>query len=353
MLFQSQLYAQSGDSVFHDFSLTIQRASIWTERPSLQPFTRNHPWSVQLDWGMIHTKTRSWNYCQCYTRNGLSAGYTNFANPQQLGQAVTVSAFTEPVLAHTDRLRLSVRGSAGFAFLSKVYDSVTNKEPIFFSTPISFLLTMGVNLEYRLSEHFWITAAGQFNHISNGGRRDPNEGMNFIGTSLSLRYVMKPATLISRQKTKYTGRGPVMMVHGFGNIHTAQATPVFQAEHKWVAGVNAGLIQRLGRMTGLGAGGEYYYDGLNEVYQQRSHQPLQTGVGSVSLQHYLFLGKLLFGQQFAWYVTTQTGQAQPTYQRYFLEYEIRDNWYAGFSLKAHGDHSDYMAFSIGHSIKLR
>jgi len=48
-------------------------------------------------------------------------------------------------------------------------------------------------------------------------------------------------------------------------------------------------------------------------------------MGGLSLQHYLILGKLLFGQQFAWYVTSNTGYQKNIYQRYILEYEVKRN----------------------------
>jgi hypothetical protein len=116
--------------------------------------------------------------------------------------------------------------------------------------------------------------------------------------------------------------------------------------------MNLGLIKRIGRLNAFGVGGEIYYDGINSVNQQRAGRVQQTTVGGVSIQHYLFLGKLLFGQQFAWYVTPDTGYQKNIYQRYFLEYEVKKNWYAGVSLKAHGDHSDYLAISTGYHFKL-
>jgi len=347
---QHRLCAQA-DSVIHDLSFTTQQATIWTERSSLQVFKRDHPRFLQLDWGIIRNTSKTWEYCNCYLRNGLSVGYIDFAN-SQLGQAVTVSAYTEPYLVYTGRVRFSIRGSTGLVFLNKVYDSLTNPAAIFFSTKMSFLLTLSTNLSYQLSERFWITGGIQLNHISNGGRRAPNEGMNFMGATLSLSYRLTTSSFFKRPKMKYRNTMLGLMIHGFGNSHTVQATPVYLEESRAVAGINIGLIKRVGRLTGLGIGGEYYYDGLNQVYQQRYNQPMQTGIGSVSLQHYLFLGKLLFGQQLAWYVTPGTGNPQATYQRYWLEYEVKKYWYAGFSLKAHGDHSDYFAFSVGRIIKL-
>jgi len=142
------------------------------------------------------------------------------------------------------------------------------------------------------------------------------------------------------------------MIHAFGGQRIAQATSIFPEEKRVVSGINLGLIKRIGRLNAFGVGGEIYYDGINSITQQRSGHILTTTVGGISIQHYLFFGKLLFGQQFAWYVTPNTGFQNNRYQRYFLDYEVKQNWYAGVSLKAHGDQSDYLAISIGHHFKL-
>lgn len=349
-------FAASGQhdssKIVYDVSARFLHSFIWTERGSLQQFTKDHPWSLQIDFGILKNSQQTWNYCNCYTRNGLSVGYINFDNPSKLGQAFTFSAFTEPVLILRNRFSLSARGNAGFAFLNNVYDSVSNKESIFFSTKLSYYLALGLNASYQLNKDFKLTVSGQFNHISNGGRRDPNEGLNFPSVNLGLSYSINPQKLERRPIEKFTDKSWSIIVHTFGGQRIAQATSIRPEAKRLVSGINIGLIKRIGRLNALGAGGEIYYDGINSVTQQRTGHILQTTVGGVSIQHYLFLGKLLFGQQFAWYVTSNTGYEKNTYQRYFLEYEVVKYWYAGVSLKAHADQSDYLAISVGHHIKL-
>jgi hypothetical protein len=176
--------------------------------------------------------------------------------------------------------------------------------------------------------------------------------MNFPGLTIGVTYTVNPKLLEQRARERFTNKTLNLVVHGFGGIRTAWGDANWPEEKRILIGANIGLIKRLGRMEGIGVGGEYYYDGINEVYQQRSGQTIQTNVGGVSIQNYLFFGKLLFGQQFSWYVTPSTGFQKNIYQRYILEYEVKRNWYAGVTLKAHGDHSDYLAVSTGYFLKL-
>lgn len=353
LILASQIVFAQRDSskIVYDVSASYLYSSILTGRTSLMPFLQNHPQLLQVDFGILKDSQKSWNYCNCYSRNGVSFSYIDFGNPSQLGRAFTLSAFAEPILFSSGRFALSLRASAGFAFLNKGYDSVSNKENIFFSTKLSYLLVAGLNASYQLGQRFNLRATAQLGHISNGGRRDPNEGMNFLGAGLGLSYQLNPQKLGQKPKEKFEGKSWALLVHAFGTQRTAQANLNWPEEKRWVAGVNIGLIKRLSRLNGLGGGGEIYYDGINSVFQQQSGRTIQTTVGGVSIQHYLFFGKLLFGQQFAWYVTPNTGYRQNIYQRYFLEYEVIKNWYTGVSLKAHADHSDYIAVSVGRTIK--
>ncbi|MBI3483466.1 MAG: acyloxyacyl hydrolase [Bacteroidetes bacterium] len=354
IIFISQIAFSQTDSsqIIYDLSARFLYSSIWSGRGSLHQFTLDHPWGMQLDFGLLKNSQHAWNYCNCYSRNGVSIGYIDFANPDKLGNAFTVSIFAEPVLILRKRFSLSLRGNTGFAFLSKVYDSLTNKESIFFSAKFSYYLAAGLNASYQLNKNLNALAGVQFNHISNGGRRDPNEGMNFPSINFSIDYIINPQKLERRAKEKFNDKIYSLMIHVFGAQRPAQASSLWPEEKRMVTGASVGLIKRIGRFDGIGAGGEIYYDGINSVYQQRSGQTLQTTVGGASIQHYLFFGKLLFGQQFAWYLTPNTGYQRNIYQRYFLEYEVKKNWYAGISLKAHGNHSDYMAFSTGYYFKI-
>lgn len=326
--------------------------SIITENSSLEQFTHNHPWSAQIDFGVLKNNQKAWNYCNCYSQNGLSVGYINFDNPDKLGKAFTLSTFIEPYLFFNKRFQLSLRGSGGLAFLNKVYESISNKQSIFFSTKMSFFLSAGLNFSYRINENLNFKTFAQFNHISNGGRRDPNEGMNFPGVGIGIDYNLSPQKLQRRKNQKFPDKSISLVVHTFGNIRTAWADVKWPEERRLLIGTNVGLIKRIGRLNGIGAGGEFYYDGINDVYNQRSGQTVQTTLGAVSIQHNFFFGRLLLGQQLAWYVTPNNGFQTNIYQRYLIEYELMKNWYSGVSLKAHGNHSDYFSFSIGHIVKL-
>jgi len=343
----------SGDSskIIYDVSARLMYSVIMTGQGTSKQFMYERPWAAQVDLGVLKNTQKTWNYCNCYTNNGVSVGYYNFDN-SRLGSAFTTSFFAEPIVVLRKNFAFSIRGNAGFAYLTKIYDSITNPENTFVSTRLSYYLAMGFNASYRLNKNFILSASAQYNHISNADRKDPNEGLNFSGVNIGVSYVPNAHYLERKTNEKFTEKNIGVIIHAIVGGREAYATSTWHDEKRFLGGANVGLIKRVGRMNAFGVGGEFYYDGINNVLQQRSGQTVQTMLGGVSVQHYLFLGKLLFGQQFARFVTPNTGYDEKFYQRYFLEYEVTKNWYAGVSLKSHGAHSDYLALSTGYFFKL-
>ena len=339
-------------SVIYSVSGKFGYSSIWTERESLQQFVREHPWSVQLDLGILKNTQQAWNYCNCYSENGLSLGYINFGDPEKLSKAITLAGYIEPHLVTRKLFQLSIRATGGLAFLDKVFDHSANPDAIFFSAKTSFILGLSVNASWHVTKNWKLITGVQFNHISNGGRKEPNEGMNLPGANFGLSYTINPQPLQLKPRESFTSKTISLVAHGFGNAQVAWASNQGPEEERIVIGTNIGVIKRLGRIIGVGAGGEYYYSPINEILQQRSGHTIQNSVGAVNIQSYLFLGKILLGPQLAWYVTPNTGFDISIYQRYFFEYEVKRNWYAGVTLKAHGYLSDYIAFSTGYFLRL-
>lgn len=344
--------AQKRDSTAFYLTTNFQTAFISAQREPALRFEGDRPWSLQMDWGVTKTNRRSWNYCQCFSQNGLSGSYINFSNPSNLGRAITIAGFIEPYIVNADKFILSLRASVGLAFLNKVYDSLTNRDNIFVSEPMSFFLALGPNVSYRFNDRMALKAAFAINHISNGGRKNPNDGMNYFGYQLGVQYALRPYTLKPLPKEKFTDRNYSLVLHAFGVQRVAQATSLWQEEARGLFGLNVGVMKRIGRMNGLGVGAEVYYDGINSVFQNRYNHEMQTTISSLSLQHYLFFGKLLFGQQLGFYLSSNTGYPNSYFQRYVLEYEVLKNWYAGFTLKSYNDRSDYLAFSTGYFFRL-
>lgn len=312
------------------------------------PLVHRSPWSAQVDFGVIKNTQHAWNYCNCYSKNGASLSYVNFGNPVNLGYAINLAAFTEPYLSFSHKLQFSFRGGAGLAYLNRTFNALTNPDNTFYSRKLSFLLLLNLNAYYSLTPALRASVTAQFSHISNGGARDPNWGINFPTLGVGLEYMLQPATLKRRERRPYTDRSIKIIAHLFGGQRLLQANNNWPDEKGAIAGINAGVVKPLGRINAMGIGTELYYDGTNHLRETRYNQSYGDLIGSLSLQHYFFFGRLLFGQQLAYQVTKLNPDvSKRIYQRYVLQYRIGRHWYSGVSLKSYGNISENLSLITG------
>lgn len=323
------------------FESSLYASRIITGEANLQAFTSLHPLTIQAGLSWVRNGRSQWNYCNCLIRNGSSLTWTDFKDGR-LGHAFSVSAYTEPVLWHRPRWQVSLQGGTGLAYMTRVYNANSNPENTFYSAPLSFLLTLGPSVQWQLNPHWFLSLHGRLQHISNGGRRDPNDGMNLLSAGLQLRYTPSLSVYHLWEHKKRPPNQWVTTVHAFGFYR--QLTP--SSPSVPVGGFNATFARTLGRISALGLGGELYYDGLSKYRKQQSGEAIADWVPSMHIAHQLTLGKLLFSQQLAWYLTLQTGFSERTFQRYVLAYSFKPGWYGGITLKAHVDRSDYFALLV-------
>ncbi|MCU0447337.1 MAG: acyloxyacyl hydrolase [Microscillaceae bacterium] len=322
---------------------------IISHSPELKSNAQSQPWGLELDWSRHLNNEKSWQIFGCYPRVGLTASFINFVNPRVLGNAYSISTYFEPYLAVQKRLNASFRLGGGISYLNQVYNAETNPENLFFSSPISFILTAGVGLNYRVNSHWTLRLTGFYNHISNGGMQNPNKGINFPTLSLGTEYTFNPQAFENRnskswrevhtQRTHY-------QVFVFG---TAKPLDKEEAQRFAIFGLNAQVSQIVSRMSALSLGVDW------EINRQRQalwraedlarRHPNQVGV---LVGHELLLGKLSFTQQVGLYVWRAYPSGDALYQRYGLAYRIRKHYLIGISLKAHRHVADFLDFRLGY-----
>jgi len=326
--------------------LKVQKGFIHTGASVLKPLSHSKPLILQLDLSMLDASSTAWNNCNCYSKTGFSLNYIDFSN-LRLGKAYAVSVFLEPYFYTIHKLEFSLRGAAGLAWLTNVYSAKANPDNLFYSSPVSFLLQANANLSYPISPAVRLHVSGQVNHISNGGTRWPNYGINFFTAAAGVEYVIHPTTLLRRPRTPWSGNLKFAVL-AFGARHPTEPAPSTDIVSRLLAGVNIGVLKPLTRMNGIGLGAEVYYDPTATVYAQRTGKHYDPVFSSLSFQHAFFFGRLFFCQQLAYTITRlNPNVSQKVYERYFLEYRVIKRIYAGVSLKAYGGTSDHFALALG------
>ncbi|MFD3000457.1 acyloxyacyl hydrolase [Pontibacter toksunensis] len=306
----------------------------------------SNPWGTEVDVGFHFTDAKAWQYLQAYPRLGVSLAYYNFDNPEVLGSAYALVAYVEPFLSAHKDFSMSFRLGGGLAYLNNVYDPETNPENLFYSTAISFPLEANVMANYRLNRHFMLRAGGTYKHISNGGLRQPNKGINFPTATLGVHYALQHASFPERQpseaNTAQNERSYLLAL--IASYQDRSDDPTKQLP---LLGLTAYVSQPLGRLSALTAGAEWIADFTIQKQLEQNGEDTDFQRGGLLAGHEFRIGRFRFSQQLGFYVYAPHAARDAVYQRYGLEYHTGSKAFFGINLKAHRHVADFLDARVG------
>ncbi|WP_448518414.1 acyloxyacyl hydrolase [Rhodoflexus sp.] len=345
--------AQNADSVVRQpvaIGLRTHYGFILPHSEEIRSISFSRPRGLEIEISRQLLRRQYWQFCSCYPRIGLSVGYYSFDNPQILGNAWSAIAFVEPFMAAPARFNVSYRMGAGFSYLDRVFDPVSNPQNLFYSTAISFNLLTNLSLNYRLTQQTKLRLYGNFNHISNGGLKEPNKGINFPTFGLGIDYSLENIAFPSFEQTDWREEYQQGWEYRVAAFTTAKTAERNDDSRYWIFGATADASRRVGRLSGLNAGMEVIVDySLRErLLRNEPERSRQFTRAAVLLGHELLLGRIGFRQQLGVYVYAPVRAMHPVYQRFELSYKTPSGLFAGMSLKSHTRTADFMDLRIGY-----
>jgi hypothetical protein len=117
-----------------------------------------------------------------------------------------------------------------------------------------------------------------------------------------------------------------------------------EARRKPSISLLAGFYKGMTSVNAIGAGMEFTKDFSLTVENSR----LEALMPAPFVAHHFLFGRFDFNQRMAWYANKPQGYHDHNfYQRYALQYLIKDNFQVGFSLKAHGHVAENIDLRVG------
>ena len=310
----------------------------------------SNPWGVSADVSIHFTDSASWQYLHAYPRLGATLAYYNFDNPDVLGNAYALILYVEPFLAAHKKFSISFRLGGGVAYLSKVYDPITNPDNLFYSTKVSFPLIANLMANYRLNNRLLLRVGGTYKHISNGGIRQPNKGINFPSATLGIDYALQAANFQERQQIAVTGdvRKRHYLVALLGTMKDRKDIPTDKLP---LIGLTAYGTQKFSRLSAFTAGVEWVADYTLKEQLRDNGSGKDFQRGAILAGHEFQIGRFRFNQQLGVYVYSPAKARDPVYQRWGLEYHTANKIFWGINLKAHRHVADFLDVRIGMRLK--
>lgn len=306
------------------------------------------PWGFELDASLLLTGDKTWDYCFCYPRMGLSLAYFNYANPPVLGNSYSLLYYVEPFLTYRRKFNFSFRTGLGVSYMDTPYHPVNNPTNLFYSSPISFLLQANVALNYRLNAHWNLRAAGNYSHISNGGLREPNKGINFPTASLGVDYTFSPSLMPERARVRSGATFVRKRYFEAATFFTVQPASQGDQRRYPVFGLTGTYHQVVSRRSVLNGGLQWAADWSLKAKAKRNNLNPDFNEISLIAGHDLLIGRFEFSQHFGFYLYSAYKAPDPLYQRYTLKFRTNDHFFVAVSLRAHRQTADYADGRIGY-----
>ncbi|MEQ9300337.1 MAG: acyloxyacyl hydrolase [Cyclobacteriaceae bacterium] len=319
----------------------------------LQAISQSAPIGLQLDWSRVKTSERAWDSCNCYSQTGLAFNYFNYQNPDQLGSSYNLTYFAEPYLSYRKRLFFSLRAGAGITYLNRVHDPIDNPENTFYSSPVSFLLVIGPNANYRLTEKVTLMGGLHYNHISNGGMKQPNKGMNFPTMTVGVKYLPKPLDLQVREKRNDQKGQLGGYVRFFSTLPEVDLDTTSNVDNsrEVLLGLSVGVLYHITHTNAFNVGVEVIRDGSYARTAEITGSAYDPYLVGLLVGHNFVFGKLTFNQQIGWYAyRNYPPMDRQFYQRYEILYRLGEQWQIGTSLIAHGHVAENLDLRLGYLI---
>ncbi|MBP2832297.1 acyloxyacyl hydrolase [Aquimarina sp. U1-2] len=341
-IFLNVCYVAHSQTAAKYYGIKSYYGFIIAHTPDLKPISQTNPYGFQIEISKLKTSDKAWKTCFCYGRSGFALSYFNFANPDILGNAYNLSYFVEPYFTYKGPLKLSLRGTIGASYLDTVFDQETNPDNVLFSTNLSFLLGLSLNLNYHINDRYAINLSANYNHISNGGQKQPNKGMNFPMVSIGFDKIIDYTPLKPKpQELKQYSRDWSYYLGSFASLRSADREA--ESTNHPLIGVFGGGLKPLSAINGFNLGAELWYDWSDQKQVQQQSLDESSFSSAVTIGHHFLVGDFYFLQQFGVYLTRpKTIQPNWLYQRYSFWYRIAKKWTIGASMIAYGRRADHM-----------
>ncbi len=339
-----------GERIKRDgIGMLLHRGFIIIHSRDIRPVEDSYPFGLTLDFSRHYTDRETWSKCRCFPRAGVQLSWFNFDNTAILGHGIILAPYIEPFFGKPAGLTLSFRASAGLAWLSKPWHEFENPDNLSYSMAISGYLQLGLNLNYFYRQNWNLKLSVNYNHISNGGLKEPNKGINYPTMSFGFEYFPEVVKFrnfeIDKKESGFEKQRFDLSIFGTSGIHKAG-----DKERQAVFGLSFIYSRRYNRLHSFFGEIEWINNGLAREKMLREEDKVvdHNRVGLVAGHEYI-LGSFIFSQGLGIYIYRPYSDSEIIYQRWRLVYRFTENISAGIGLKSHRHIADFLDFRVGWS----
>jgi hypothetical protein len=290
------------------------------------------------DWQLTH-KNPQW---------GISFLYGNTGSRQYIGNMRSLYAYVNLLLFKSGIYEGGFRFGAGPGWVDKPYNVNTNPKNTIIGTKLNAYIHLAFQNEVKLTQRLLLSADFSFMHLSNGGTRLPNLGLNIPAFSAGLRYALSDPIIDTKSLAKRFSKK--INYNIYATIGVKQ-WPWVGSDSYMINTVQAEASKKFSCNNAYGGGIIFFYDRTLPHYSSEAlampphRNKLQAGVYG-SYEH--FLGKLSFPLQAGAYVYNRY-KSPALFQQFGLRFHFSKHMSAEVLLKTHMGKADFIHTGIGYN----
>ena len=336
----------SSQVLLKSLTLSLQTGFIFAHSEEVQNTEGANPVGLELYYSWQKNTRKNWDICGCIPQHSFNIAYYNYDTPI-LGSAIIVAYTLEPWYKIGRKSFLSFRAGGGLAYLTSPYDPVTNPGNQSYSSAISGYVSLGLGAWFFVSDRWALNPSLRYHHISNGGIKLPNKGINSPGVGLGIQYRLNPVELRSYQRRDVNWRDePIRWDVGVFGTQKRILNSEGESEYHPVVGVAGQLAKRIGKINNLTGGLEINMDKAVEIHLEQQNLDGEPWAAGLLIGHEFILGKFLFSQRIGYYLYKPAPDFDRFYHRWGLAYRLGDHFSFGINLLAHRHVAYYTDFRV-------
>jgi hypothetical protein len=348
-LFYSNVFAQN--TVEKRWSLSPSYGFIYAHSKDVENTKGARPFGVQADYAWRKTDSITYKKFFGFPVQGVSVIYFDYDN-KVLGNGTLVAYFMEPEIRWGKRMGAHMHMAAGFAWLSNPHDIVNNPNNNSYSTHISGYLSLGIQPYVQLSEKWQLMLAATYRHLSNGGIKLPNKGVNWITGEAMLCYFPNGKRQVLPQLQYYRQQHRDKINRTDIWVFGAPRGSDDESKKKYgLLGVGAQYALQTGSTHSFTAGLEFYNDNADRQQMKDSGIDASALKAGAMIGHEFLWGRFIFSQQLGIYLFDKTPYYTAWFHRWGLYYCINEKWMTGINLKAHKHVANFTDLRIIYTLR--
>lgn len=303
--------------------------------------------------------TEAWHQLLNYPAAGITVLYSGLGGMPEIGSIFGAYTYMSFNFLKSKRNMLNARLGVGVGYATNKWDAKDNPKNTFLGSHLNALFS--INFEYSrvLSERWQLSAYTGMTHMSNGGLRCPNNGINLWQFGLSGRYFIKqpkerlPLEIIDNEQYKSWEKKNISWYFAF--LYSLKDIDEYMGygKHWSVYNISFDVMKRVSRMSKVGIGFDLVYDETDKEILQFKVIPFTSAdiiKPGVSVAYELVLESTSFLFNFGCHIGGKELCEGRIYQKLSLKQNISEHIFLTFGLTTHWGWADYLGFGLGFKI---